>query len=178
MSIDVPTPNPENIISLETAQDWAKHWREDTSNFNIVKTKSKKDPKATKIKLGVERVKGFFIPAIDLVEALIEVFGATNLVELEEKIMSGEIGKSDGIRAYTGVEDLTKPKNIKSKNPNDLGTYEQKLMIVGVKDNKDILSERIDNNLEIKKLAEGGGNVYDLTTPCPDLCDNGSPLYN
>lgn len=146
-----PTPNPENIIPLSTAQDWAKRWNTFSSGFNKERIKKiKTNGKYTK-------TKAFFIPITDLIEAINEVNGTNYDPELGNKV--------DGIRAYIGVE----------KNEQD--QYEEKLMIVGVKNNKDILPGRTDNDPEVNALLDdGGGDVYDFTKPCPKFCDDGSPL--
>ena len=148
---DVPTPNPQNIISLEIAQNWGKRWNQFSSNFN------KERIKKIKTKGKYTKTKAFFIPITDLIEAINEVNGTNYDPELGNKV--------DGIRAYIGVEET---------NPNE---YEEKLMIVGVKNNKDILPGRSDNDAEVNALLEdGGGDVYDFTSPCPTLCDKDSPL--
>ena len=146
-----PTPNPENIISLDTAQDWGKRWNTFSSKFNKERIqKIKKNGKYTK-------TKAFFIPITDLIEAINEVNGTNYDPELGNKV--------DGIRAYIGVEETS---------PNE---YEEKLMIVGVKNNKDILPGRSDNDAEVKAMVEdGAGSVFDFSKPCPRLCDLDSPL--
>lgn len=148
---DVPTPNPENIISLEVAQNWGKRWNQFSSNFNKERIKKIKD------KGKYTKVKAFFIPITDLIEAINEVNGTNYDPELGNKV--------DGIRAYIGVEE-TKPNE-----------YVEKLMIVGVKDKKDILPGRTDNDANIKAMVEAGdGDIFDFSEPCPTLCDEGSPL--
>ena len=149
---DVPTPNPENIISLDIAKNWGQRWNLFSSNFNKERIKKiKKDGKYTK-------TKAFFIPITDLIEAINEVNGTNYDPELGNKV--------DGVRAYIGVEE-TSPD-----------VYEEKLMIVGVKNNKDILPDRKDNDSEIIAMVEdGAGSVFDFTKPCPSYCDLNSPLY-
>ncbi|MBL4642193.1 MAG: hypothetical protein JKY44_01240 [Flavobacteriaceae bacterium] len=96
------------------------------------------------------RIKAFNIPLIDLQEVLKEK-GIAN------------------VRAYLGV---AKFENHDTNPPEFL--YEEKLLIVGVdKNNKDMIS--------VIKAPDGltdgeGDDIYDLTSPCPDLCDPESPL--
>ena len=70
---DVPKPNAKNKISLEIAKDWANRWRKKESKYNKH-----------------NKCNAFYIPAVDLLEALAE----TNA--------KGEL--ADGVRAYIGVE--------------------------------------------------------------------------
>tara|TARA_R110002111_G_scaffold99340_2_gene153706 strand:- start:32 stop:175 length:144 start_codon:yes stop_codon:yes gene_type:complete len=45
-------------------------------------------------------------------------------------------------------------------------------MIVGVdKNNKDMIS-----TIKPNELGAPGDDIYDMTKPCPDICDPGSPL--
>ena len=94
------------------------------------------------------RLKAFNIPLIDLQEVIKEK-GVEN------------------VRAYIGV---AKFENHDTKPPEIL--YEEKLLIVGVDaDGKDMISV-------VKPGLLGGDDddIYDLTQPCPDLCDPESPL--
>ena len=64
------------------------------------------------------------------------------------------------VRAYLAVETIDATKD----------QYEEKLLIVGVNaDGKDMIN--VNRNLE----SDGSG-IYDFTTPCPDFCDDDSPL--
>ncbi|MGB0890950.1 MAG: hypothetical protein ACPGUU_01265 [Flavobacteriaceae bacterium] len=150
---DEPTPNPQNVISLEIAQNWSKRWNTFSSDFN------KERIQKIKTKGKYTKTKAFFIPITDLIEAINEVNGTNYDPELGNNV--------DGIRAYIGVEQDDLNSDI----------YTEKLMIVGVKNNKDILPGRTDNDSDVNALLEnGGGDIYDFSKPCPKLCDEGSPL--
>lgn len=91
--------------------------------------------------------KAFNIPKKDLIEVL-----------KEEGVVS--------VRAYIGVE--------KIENKGKQTVFTEKLMIVGVnKEGKDML-KLSSENAEI--LDPEGGDIYDFSNPCPDVCDNDSPL--
>mgnify|MGYP000555725028 CR=1 FL=1 len=96
------------------------------------------------------RLKAFNIPLIDLQEVIKEK-GVAN------------------VRAYLGV---AKFENHDTKPPEVI--YEEKLLIVGVdKNGKDMIS--------VIKAPDGlgdgeGDDIYDFTLPCPDTCDDESPL--
>ena len=79
-----------------------------------------------------------------------------------------EVLQEDGVesvRAYIGVE--------KIENKGQQTTFTEKLMIVGVNaSGRDMLTLSSDG----KTLVDGGGDIYDFTDPCPDACDDKSPL--
>jgi len=133
---DDPTPNPENKISLEIATDWAKRWRKKESSYNKY-----------------HKCNAFYVPSIDLLEAL---------AEINDK---GE--QAEGIRAYIGVEKVPVKGKLKKHK------YVEKLMIVGVdKEGKDILSSSDGLTLD-----PSSGGIFDFSQPCPPVCDKDSPLY-
>ncbi len=71
----------------------------------------------------------------------------------------------EGVRAYIGVATFT---------CSDTGEeiQQEKLMIVGVdKNGKDMISSKDGKNLDAE-----GGDIFDFTDPCPEVCDPGSPL--
>jgi len=98
--------NDINTIPLETAQAWARKWRE------------------------TSELKGFWIPKEDLMQ------------------MHRHQGDVD-VRAYLGIDEKGEPK----------------LMLVGVKDNVDMIDEA-------KELY-----IYDFSKPCPTMCDLKSGLF-
>ena len=95
-----------------------------------------------------ERCRAFNIPKIDLQEVL-----------QEEGVAS--------VRAYMGLqEQIDEHGNLK---------FIEKLVIVGVDaEGKDMLPVDESNNNAF--LFEEDGYVYDFTAPCPDVCDDQSPL--
>ncbi|MCL7764794.1 hypothetical protein MPF19_15325 [Polaribacter sp. Z014] len=81
------------------------------------------------------------------------------LEDLKEAIAEGAVT----VRAYLGVH--------KQKIEGEI-VFEEKLIIVGVDANgKDMISSKDGKNLD-----KDSGDIYDLTSPCPDKCDNESPL--
>lgn len=72
--------------------------------------------------------------------------------------------KVDSVRGYLGVEE----KIVEGE-----AVYIEKLIIVGVDANgKDMISS--SNSLT---LGDGDGDdIYDFTSPCPEVCDPKSPL--
>lgn len=120
--------NKANKISLKTAKEWAKEWRDDEASYNKY-----------------FECRAFTIP----------------LEDLKEVIGEGAVAA----RGYLGV------KKTKDKETGDYN-FEEKMMFVGVdEDGKDMISSKDGEVLD----PEGGG-IYDATKPCPDLCDNSSPL--
>ena len=68
------------------------------------------------------------------------------------------------IRAYIGVEKI----EVKGKQT----IFTEKLMIVGVnKEGKDMISSADGITLD-----DGEGEIYDFSEPCPDSCDEDSPI--
>ncbi len=99
------------------------------------------------------RLKAFNIPLIDLKE-----------VSEEKGITS--------VRAYIGV---AKFENHDTKPPEVM--YQEKLLIVGVdKNGKDMISAVKNSDGGFVSDPKGEDDIYDMTNPCPDLCDPDSPL--
>lgn len=83
------------------------------------------------------------------------------LEDLKEVIAEGAVS----VRGYLGV------KKTKDIDTGDI-IFEEKLMFVGVDINgKDMISSKDGENLDASS-----GDIFDLTQPCPDMCDPGSPL--
>jgi hypothetical protein len=81
------------------------------------------------------------------------------LIDLQEVIGEGAVS----VRGYLGV----KKTQVEGEN-----VFEEKLMFVGVDANgKDMISSKDGETLD----ATSGG-IFDATEPCPDLCDDESPL--
>lgn len=81
------------------------------------------------------------------------------LIDLKEVIGEGAVAA----RAYLGVE--------KTKVEGET-VFIEKLMFVGVDANgKDMISSSDGETLD-----DGPGGIYDATQPCPEVCDNSSPL--
>ena len=82
------------------------------------------------------------------------------LDDLQDVIDEGAVT----VRAYLGV----KKNTVEGET-----VYEEKLIIVGVDaQGKDMIKLSKDG----ETLEAGGGDIYDLTEPCPELCDDSSPL--
>jgi hypothetical protein len=116
--------------------------------------------------------KAFLIPVEDLMGVLTEM-GV--LQELEEGIYKYDEGIKRDIRAYMAIDPHVGEKG---KLP------EEKVLLVGtqqaIEDGKliykDILDGKVDGQLLTGYEAGGGSGVYDFTDPCPNACDDGSPL--
>jgi hypothetical protein len=81
------------------------------------------------------------------------------LIDLKEVIGEGAVAA----RAYLGVEKT----KVEGEN-----VFIEKLMFVGVdKNGKDMISSKDGEVLEADS-----GDIYDATIPCPDACDDSSPL--
>lgn len=81
------------------------------------------------------------------------------LIDLKEVINEGAVS----VRGYLGVH--------KHKIDSEI-VFEEKLIIVGVDANgKDMISSKDGEVLDAES-----GDIYDATTPCPDVCDIESPL--
>lgn len=87
------------------------------------------------------------------------------LVDLQQVVKEKGV---ESVRAYIGV---AKFENKDTKPPEII--YEEKLLIVGVdKNNKDMITV-----FDPSELGDGeGDDIYDMTQPCPNLCDPDSPL--
>ena len=81
------------------------------------------------------------------------------LEDLKEVISEGAVS----VKAYIGVEG----KEVEGER-----VYIEKLLIVGVNaEGKDMISSKDGENLD-----GDSGDIYDFTEPCPETCDNTSPL--
>ncbi|GAA4777765.1 hypothetical protein GCM10023231_00200 [Olivibacter ginsenosidimutans] len=76
-----------------------------------------------------------------------------------------------GVRAYFALE--------KEKGPDDTPLHHVKLILVPVekdgKNGRDVLEITTGEAGEDAKGKKS--SIYDFTTPCPDCCDDDSPLY-
>jgi hypothetical protein len=115
----------KNTITLKTAKQWAKEWRDDQASYNKY-----------------FECRAFNIPLEDLKEVIAE--GAVS------------------VRGYLGVK--------KTQEKGEEAVFEEKLMFVGVNaDGQDMISSKNGEDLDF-------GEIFDLTEPCPELCDPKSPL--
>ncbi len=124
--------------------------------------------------------KAFSIPIQDLVDVLKEIgvleHKEGKTYELNEKTING-------VRAYMAID------------PNESAGGGEKLLIVGTHPElnqktgkmvqRDIINGKIDNKGPVinpkNGLADSMGDpetgIFDFTSPCPDACDDDSPLY-
>ena len=112
-----------------------------------------------------DNCKAFLIPSIDLIEAL-EEMGVLKKKDNGDYALHHVEGSY--IRAYVGID----PKETEGNG--------EKLLIVGTKRDRDgvyrdMVPERRNNS--VVALKDGEGSVYDFTRPCPNNCDQDSPLY-
>lgn len=141
---------PKNSIDIEKAQKWAKRYQK-TSDTGA---------------------KAFLIPVDDLLESMEEMGVIKRWIDAKGKEhYSFDDIKNACVRAYMAVD----PDKIKEPAKGE------KLLIVGTKiDNKgihrDIIVDKKNNTKTMSELQ--GSGVFDFTEPCPNTCDQLSPLYN
>ncbi|WP_452229241.1 hypothetical protein [Lacinutrix sp. MEBiC02404] len=139
-----------STIKICDAKDWVKKWQEENKSH----------------------AKAFLIPAVDLIDCLIEMAVLTKKSDGNYFIKKDLTDSS--VRAYMAIE---RPANEKPS------ALTEKLLLVGtLKDKKGIHKDLVINKVcpettEEKEEAIKGSGVYDFTTPCPDNCDPTSPLY-
>ena len=143
-------PDLQNTIPCEEAEKWTKAWRD-------------KHPKACK---------AFLVPVVDLLEVLNEMGVLKDKVA--EKAQKEACIKGLRIRAYGAIGSDDEGKEA-----------EEKLLIVGTKYNRktkiyhDIINEEIDgDNIKLNSFGDPivSSGIYDFTSPCPNTCDDESPL--
>ena len=127
--------------------------------------------------------KAFSIPVQDLVGVLKEI-GVLVRDPDNKELYSIDESTINGVRAYMAID------------PNESNGGGEKLLIVGthpVKDQKtgktvqrDIINGKIDNKgpviyhptylTDVEGDDDDKTGIYDFTNPCPDVCDDDSPL--
>jgi len=138
-----------NTVTLNDAKEWTKLWQDNNPNH----------------------CKGFLIPAEDLTAVLKEmnilVENSSGKFELDESKLP-----DNGVRAYTGIDTT-------NGTGKDNG-YGEKLVIVGTtkvtKKGGAIVHEDIIYNQDTPTSKASG--IYDFSEPCPNTCDQSSPLFN
>ncbi|WP_378175341.1 hypothetical protein [Aquimarina sp. SS2-1] len=136
-------PNNENTVSLETAQDWTKAWRDQCPN----------------------NCKAFLVPAVDLIEVLNEmgILGDKAAKKAQKKASKNNLD----VRAYMAI------------GSEDGGPVEERLLIVGTQEVDGVYRDIINGEIDGKSAGLGDGpnsGIYDVTSPCPPVCDPNSPL--
>ena len=150
-----PRPLP---VLIKNAKTWTDLWQKQNS----------------------KHCKAFLIPVDDLLICF-EEMGLTISTDATTGVISATPFGSK-VRAYIAID----PKDTSETNG-----YGEKLLIVGTKKvgniNEDIVEDRrVKSNEEYSKAAPTnllggtliGSGVYDFTTPCPNDCDPGSPLFH
>ena len=142
------TPKKNNPIKIDDAIAYAKLWQKNQPG----------------------NCKAFLIPALDLIDSL-EEMGVIKK-ETDGNYSLHNI-KNSGVRAYMGIDPLE----------SDGGG--EKLLIVGTSVDcngvhRDIIERSKPTGCPTTGTSETtsliGSGVFDLTTPCPTLCDELSPL--
>ncbi len=153
--------NNKNQISLDDAVLWTKIWRIACPN----------------------NCKAFSIPVSDLVNVLKEI----GVLVLDEETEQYSIEKTiNGVRAYMAID----PENGLPGGGEKLllvGTHPEKNTKTGKMVQRDIINGKLDNKGQIiddklygaDNLGDPDPNtgIYDFTSPCPNVCDDDSPLY-
>ena len=140
-----------NLISIEEAKTWTEKWQTDCP----------------------DNCKAFLIPTIDLVEALEEMGVLKKKKNGDYRLR--KVNKT-GVRAYMAIDENTEEGG------------GEKLLIVGTRIDcngvhRDIIEGEKPSSCEDGKInaavsnLEGSG-VFDFTEPCPNNCDQDSPLFN
>ncbi len=109
--------------------------------------------------------KAFLIPVDDLLAVLEEM---KIIVPLKDGHYQINDRKNAGVRAYGAIDPAVKEGN------------GEKLLIVGTRIGKDGKHrDLVEGERYAADLATlNGSGVYDFTEPCPNTCDQESPLYD
>lgn len=140
----------KNTIPIKEAKTWAKDYQHK----------------------GLTGAKAFLIPVIDLIEAL-EEMGVIKK-ETDGHYSLNNVNEA-GVRAYMAVDPKISVAN------------GEKLLIVGTRIDcngvhRDIIegeksSGCKDGEIDAHVSALVNSGVYDFTEPCPNVCDQNSPLF-
>lgn len=115
------------------------------------------------------KAKAFLIPMEDIIETLTEMNVLQQIPGQASYHLN--VNENEGLRAYVGINEDTDPT---------VGSNE-KLLIVGTVLNQetgehcDIVQ---DGNYPESGITRVGSGIFDFTLPCPNHCDQGSPLFN
>lgn len=139
-----------STIKIDDAKQWAENWQ--TANPN--------------------HCKAFLIPVADLIGCLEEMSVIQYKPDGTPVINSTT---DQGVRAYMAID----PTNGTGKS----NGYGEKLLVVGTyvdcnNVHRDIIVEEKANSCKTKPPTPTGSGVYDFTDPCPNTCDDNSPLYD
>ncbi len=166
-----------NIIKIDKATAWTAKWQSETESQN--------------------HCKAFLVPVQDLLGALAEM----GVIKMDN---SGNISghysdtEAEKIRAYmaidesivTGIDSRYPPGSERDQALKDAG-WGEKLLIVGTEKTtqvnkqgniiyRDIVQDETDGSGGAHRYPSGitlnGSGVYDFTNPCPNDCDDDSPL--
>jgi hypothetical protein len=155
--------NKNRQVYLQDAIDWTGLWRE-------------KCP---------DNCKAFLIPVEDMVAILKKM----NILQLQKDgHYAIDEGSDNDIRAYLGIdpklmdqpgkgEKLVMVATQKFPDSRFKSGYIHKDIINGKIDNEGPIIKTNPNNLRTAQDPEPNTGIYDFTSPCPDACDPGSPLF-
>lgn len=101
--------------------------------------------------------KGFVLPIEDLLGCLVEM----GILKLDSS-GNGTVTykEKQKVRTYLGIDEKG----------------EEKLIMVGTKNEDGTYADIINDDSTSKKYAPGDSGIYDLSEPCPPNCDPKSPL--
>ena len=114
-----------------------------------------------------DNCKAFLIPAIDLVEVLNDmgILGKSATKKAKEKANDNNLD----VRAYMAI------------GSEDGGPDEERLLIVATQEVDGVYRDILDGTIDgepvtcmVRDDSESG--IYDFTSPCPNTCDDQSPL--
>ncbi|RZS90758.1 hypothetical protein [Aquimarina brevivitae] len=110
--------------------------------------------------------KAFLIPAADFVEILNEIGVLDDATAAQAQATANRLEAN--IRGYLGVDGSTNKMIFVGTEKDKQGIY------------RDIIDGKIDGKDNQQARTVGSGNtssgIFDLTTPCPPVCDPDSPL--
>lgn len=112
-----------------------------------------------------ENCKAFLIPATDLIEVLNEMglIGDKAAAKAQKRADKNKLD----VRAYMAI------------GAEDGGPVEERLLIVGTKEIDGVYRDIIDGEIDGESLGltdDPSSGIYDVTSPCPPVCDPNSPL--
>ncbi|WP_299181329.1 hypothetical protein [uncultured Aquimarina sp.] len=112
-----------------------------------------------------DNCKAFLIPAVDLIEVLNEmgILGNKAAAKAQKKASKNKLD----VRAYMAI------------GSEDGGPVEERLLIVGTQEIDGVYRDIINGKIDGKSVGLSDGpssGIYDVTSPCPPVCDNNSPL--
>jgi len=112
-----------------------------------------------------ENCRAFLIPAVDLIQVLNEIGVLGNKAAAKAQAKANK--KAKDVRAYMAI------------GSEDESPVEERILLVGTQKVDGVYRDIINGEIDGKSAGIGDGpssGIYDLTDPCPNTCDDLSPL--